>query len=187
MLVAGVDEPDPLVWVCNLRNSYPGRLLPIAILHSPTELATLSLALAAKRFREMEPPWYPTAHQKQTILVDHPGHQLIVNGTQQKLSPVEFRLFLFLIRYSGVVFSRAELLHRTRSSETAVDPRIIDVMIARLRARIDRAMPARSHFTTLYGIGYGFLRHGDAFIDGFTRRPFESWPCCPDAAATQPA
>jgi DNA-binding winged helix-turn-helix (wHTH) protein len=187
LMVAGVRDPDPLTWVFNLRSLYPGRTLPIAILHSPAELGAISLTLAARRFREMEVLRHPEAREGSTILIDQPGRRVVVNGTQKKLSPVEFRLLLFLIRYSDIVFSREELLHRTRSSKIAVDPRIIDVLIGRLRSKIDDMQAGPSHFTTLHGIGYRFLRHADDFIDGFTGRPFESWTCCPDSERTAPA
>lgn len=182
LLVAGVHEPDPLTWVCNLRNAYPGRTLPIAILHSPTELAPAALALAARRFRDMESSRYPgTPRLKRSILIDQPSRQVVVDGAQTSLSPEEFRLLLFLMRYSDVVFSREELLYRTRPPESAVNPRMIDVLIGRLRSCIDESGTALSHITTVYGIGYRFVRQDEVFIDGFTGRSFESWPCCPDS------
>ncbi len=187
LVVAGVREPDPLNWVCSLRNFCPGRNLPVAILHTTTELATLSLGRAAKRFREMDSRRPPRALRKHRIVVDQPGRQLVVNGLPKSLSPEELRVFLFLVRYSGVVFSREELLHRTRSSEVAVDPRIVDVLIGRLRSKIDAGKTSPSHFVTIYGIGYRFHRLGDEFIDGFTGLPFESWPCCPHAEVTTPS
>jgi len=187
LVVAGIREPDPLMWACDLKKIYPERAVRMAILHSPAELNEVSLPLAARGFRETELAQQPDSHSRRKILVDQPGRQLIVDGIQQNLSPAEFRLFLFFIRYCEVVFSRRELLHRTRPSKSAVDPRIVDVLIGRLRSKIDQGKGAASHFTTFPGIGYQFLRHDDEFIDGFTHRSFESWPCCESTEERTPS
>lgn len=179
----GVREPDPLLSVRDLRAVYPQLAFSTAILHSANELTGISLSRATRELREAESLPHSELAPKRTLLIDQPGRRLVVNGISRSLSPAELRLFLFLLRYCGIGFSREELLHRTRSSERAVDPRLIDVLIRSLRAKVDNGPPGASLFTTLYGIGYRFMRRDVEFIDGFTGRSFESWPSRSDTVA----
>jgi hypothetical protein len=173
LLIAGVHEPDPLTWVSSLRSHCRERWLPTAILHSPDELTKSSIRLAGERFRHMRHVKATGVRLKHQILIDLAGRQVVVNGKRENFGPLEFRILLFLIRFDDVVFSRGELLHRTRSSGRAVDPQIVDVLIRRIRSKFEAAA---SSLTTVYGLGYRFLRHDDLYLDRLTGKPFGSWP-----------
>jgi len=175
LLVAGVHDPDPLTWIRELRTLHPGRSLPIAILHSADELTESAVALASSRLRVLHQDATVRPFRR-SVFIDQPGRELRVNGKGLKCSPIEFRILLFLIRHAGIVFSRLELLHRTRAVGRRVDPRIVDVLIARLRAKIDGDHAENSHLIAIRELGYRFDRNSDVFVDVLTGGPFESWP-----------
>lgn len=91
-------------------------------------------------------------------------------------SPMEFRLLVFFLRYPGVVFSRQELLQHTARSDVSVQPQIIDVMIRRIRMKVELYFQSPHFVRTARELGYKFAENGDIFFDKITGHRFVSWP-----------
>ena len=174
LLVAGVHEPDPLTWVRQLHSDYPEFTLRLAILHSVDELTDRSIALAGRRLG-LNGISEGNVSPKRSFVIEQPARRVLVDRLRISFNPMELRLLIFFVQHPDVVFSRRELLHRLRSGERDVDPRMVDVLVASLRSKMDSHDPKHSHFSTVHGLGYRFLWRDDVFIDGFSGKGFRTW------------
>jgi two-component system, OmpR family, response regulator len=77
-------------------------------------------------------------------------------GTPCALTPAEFRLLEAFVRQPHRVWTRDQLLEHTRSLETEVFDRTIDVLILRLRRKIEPNPKHPRYICTERGIGYVF-------------------------------
>jgi len=90
------------------------------------------------------------------VRMDVERHIVTVNGEQQQLPLKEFELLEFLMRNSGRVLTRSQLIDRVWGSDYFGDTKTLDVHIKRLRAKIE-ADPANPVFIqTVRGLGYKF-------------------------------
>lgn len=78
------------------------------------------------------------------------------DGTPCPLTQAEFRLLETFVRNPQRVWSRDQLLERTRSLETDVFDRTIDVLILRLRRKIEPNPKHPQFICTERGLGYVF-------------------------------
>ena len=77
-----------------------------------------------------------------------------INGTVAQFPLKEFELLEFLMRNSGRVLTRTQLIDRVWGSDYVGDTKTLDVHIKRLRAKIE-ADPANPVFIqTVRGLGY---------------------------------
>jgi two-component system alkaline phosphatase synthesis response regulator PhoP len=79
------------------------------------------------------------------------------SGEPVELSPKEFDLLLALVRRSGQVVSRAELLKDVWGYNASVVSRTIDTHIAELRRKLEPDPSSPRHITTVWKTGYRFL------------------------------
>ena len=88
------------------------------------------------------------------IRMDIDKHQVSINSAQISLPLKEFELLEFLMRNSGRVLTRNQLIDRVWGSDYFGDTKTLDVHIKRLRAKIeeDPANPTIIH--TIRGLGY---------------------------------
>jgi two-component system response regulator RegX3 len=90
------------------------------------------------------------------VRMDVERHIVNVNNEQTALPLKEFELLEFLIRNSGRVLTRSQLIDRVWGSDYFGDTKTLDVHIKRLRAKIE-ADPANPIFIqTVRGLGYKF-------------------------------
>lgn len=88
------------------------------------------------------------------VRMDVDRHQVSVNNTSISLPLKEFELLEFLMRNSGRVLTRMQLIDRVWGSDYVGDTKTLDVHIKRLRAKIE-ADPANPVFIqTVRGLGY---------------------------------
>jgi DNA-binding winged helix-turn-helix (wHTH) protein len=171
---------DPLYWVH--RWGLNGRV-PVAIVAGADELA--GIAPRTPEF-EGEPGW---AHfdalmqrigncgQARHISVDQRARELIVEKRRMTCSPMEFRLLIFFLRFPDVAFSRKELLQRVSGArQQLAKPQIVDVLVRRLRKKLELNSAKPVHIHTVRGVGYLFRHNGDLFVDSLTQQSFVSWP-----------
>jgi two-component system OmpR family response regulator len=84
-------------------------------------------------------------------------------GIQMELSPTEFRLLAFLMRYPGRVLTRAQLLEHVWGWDYGGQSQIVETYISYLRRKLDPLGPPLIH--TQRGVGYA-LRPAAAARDG---------------------
>ena len=77
-------------------------------------------------------------------------HMALRAGKQIALTPTEYNLLTLFLKYPHKVFTRQSLIMDVWSTDTNVQPNVLDVYIARLRQKL--GAPPLIH--TLYGVGY---------------------------------
>ena len=90
------------------------------------------------------------------ISVNVTKHSVIVKSREIKLSPIEFKILIFLMTYAGDVFSREKLLDNVWGNNSFVEPRTVDVHIRRLRSNIEIDESIK-FIETIRGAGYKFI------------------------------
>ena len=85
--------------------------------------------------------------------IDRQRFEVKMKGRLVELTRKEFDLLATLIRTPGRVFGREELLDLVWGQDGFVEPRTVDVHVARLRAKFTAARPA---IETVRGVGYRF-------------------------------
>ena len=98
----------------------------------------------------------PAAIEAGPVRMDVDRHVVAVRGEQVSMPLKEFDLLEILVRNSGRVLTRAQLIDRVWGSDYVGDTKTLDVHIKRLRAKveIDPAHPV--HLVTVRGLGYKY-------------------------------
>lgn len=90
------------------------------------------------------------------IEVNLGSHKAMCNGIPVELTPKEFDLLVYLMKNSGRVFTREQLLDKVWGYDFAGDSRTVDVHMRWLRQKLE-ADPSRCrHLMTVRGVGYKF-------------------------------
>ena len=79
-----------------------------------------------------------------------------LNGIELNLPKKEFELLEFLVRNSGRVLTRAQLIDRVWGSDYFGDTKTLDVHVKRLRAKIETDPANPVYIQTIRGLGYKF-------------------------------
>ena len=90
------------------------------------------------------------------IRMDVERHVLSVNGEAVSMPLKEFELLEFLMRNSGRVLTRGQLMDRVWGSNYVGDGKTLDVHIKRIRSKIEPDPANPVHLTTVRGLGYRF-------------------------------
>jgi two-component system response regulator RegX3 len=88
------------------------------------------------------------------IRLDVGKHQVTVNGTLISLPLKEFELLEFLMRNSGRVLTRTQLIDRIWGGDYYGDTKTLDVHIKRLRSKIEADPANPILIQTIRGLGY---------------------------------
>jgi len=87
------------------------------------------------------------------LTLDSDQRQLQVNEHRLDLTPVEYKLLEFFMRYPGKVHTRDELLEEVWGRTVYIEERTVDVQIRRLRLRLAKYDRAEL-IQTVRGLGY---------------------------------
>lgn len=88
------------------------------------------------------------------LKIDVPGHQVIRDGQEIALTPIEFDLLVALASRPRQVFSREELLEQVWGYRKSSDTRLVNVHIQRLRSKVEKDPDDPKIIQTVRGIGY---------------------------------
>lgn len=88
------------------------------------------------------------------LKIDVPGHQVIRDGQEIALTPIEFDLLVTLASRPRQVFSREELLEQVWGYRKSSDTRLVNVHIQRLRSKVEKDPDDPKIIQTVRGIGY---------------------------------
>ncbi len=113
---------------------------------SPRELVARVRAV----LRRAEPDAGDDAVVVGDIVLEHAGRTVSVAGTPVELTGMEFDLLAFLLAHPGIVMSREQLLERVWGLSFPGGTRTVDVHVAQLRRKLERADLIR----TVRGSGY---------------------------------
>lgn len=90
------------------------------------------------------------------VRMDVERHETTVNGQTVKLALKEFELLELLLRNSGRVLTRGQLIDRVWGPDYVGDTKTLDVHIKRLRAKLERDPANPELLMTVRGLGYKF-------------------------------
>jgi two-component system response regulator RegX3 len=90
------------------------------------------------------------------VHMDVDRHVVTVNSEVVALPLKEFELLEFLIRNSGRVLTRSQLIDRVWGSDYFGDTKTLDVHIKRLRSKIEQDPANPVYIQTVRGLGYKF-------------------------------
>ena len=90
------------------------------------------------------------------VRIDVERHQVNVNNESISLPLKEFELLEYLVRNSGRVLTRAQLIDRVWGSDYFGDTKTLDVHVKRLRAKIETDPANPVFIQTIRGLGYKF-------------------------------
>jgi two-component system response regulator RegX3 len=90
------------------------------------------------------------------VRLDAERHVVTVNSTPVQLPLKEFDLLEFLLRNSGRVLTRMQLIDRIWGSDYVGDTKTLDVHVKRLRAKVEPDPASPRHIVTVRGLGYKF-------------------------------
>jgi two-component system OmpR family response regulator len=93
------------------------------------------------------------------LLIDPVRRLAFVDGHRRNLTTREFDVLHLLASRSGIVFSRAALLSRLWRNASCVSERAVDVVVNRLRRKIERDPRRPIWVLTTWGVGYKFVDH----------------------------
>jgi DNA-binding winged helix-turn-helix (wHTH) protein len=170
---------DPLHWI--YRWNINGRL-PIAIIAETDEV---DASVTETPLRSDHAPVWARLHAQlgqrscgkvRYFRIDQRAREVSLGMQRMMCSPMEFRLLVFFLRYPDVVFSRTALLRRISGATDSAKPQIVDVLVRRLRDKVEFKNSRPEHIQAVRGIGYVFRHNGDVFLDSLTQQLFLSWP-----------
>lgn len=90
------------------------------------------------------------------VRIDIDRHSVSVRGEAISLPLKEFDLLELLVRNSGRVLTRGQLIDRVWGNNYVGDTKTLDVHIKRLRAKIEKDPAEPVHLLTVRGLGYKF-------------------------------
>ena len=121
---------------------------------SPRELLARIRAVA-RRGRSADGEKKPHV-QIGDLEIDRYCFEVRMKGRPVDLTPKEFELLAILASAPGRVFGREELLDAVWGRDGFVEPRTVDVHVARLRAKFTAAKLPAPGVETVRGVGYRF-------------------------------
>ena len=98
----------------------------------------------------------PTTVEAGPVRMDVERHVVSVGGNQISLPLKEFELLEMLLRNTGRVLTRIQLIDRVWGSDYVGDTKTLDVHVKRLRAKIEPDPGNPKHIVTVRGLGYKF-------------------------------
>ncbi len=98
----------------------------------------------------------PASIQAGPVRMDVERHVVTVDGAVTPLPLKEFELLELLLRNSGRVLTRAQLIDRVWGSDYVGDTKNLDVHVKRLRAKIEPDPGNPRYILTVRGLGYKF-------------------------------
>jgi len=83
--------------------------------------------------------------------------QVFVDGQRVLLTQKEFDLLLFLASHAGMTLHRDQILKKLRGVDAALVTRSVDVLVGRLRRKLQDSKTDPRFIQTVWGQGYQFI------------------------------
>jgi len=96
---------------------------------------------------------------------------VIVAGRPANLTPLELKLLWTLAEGQARVLSRDEIFRAVWGGERAHGDRSVDVLVRRLRRKVDEVGGSYTYIQTQHGVGYRFLPTPRRMPDHSLSRP----------------
>jgi len=83
--------------------------------------------------------------------------RVTLNGEEVSLTSMEFELLRILMESRGHVLTRESLLRRLRGLDADIFDRSVDMLVSRLRKKLDDDSRSPRFIKTVWGVGYQFV------------------------------
>ena len=90
------------------------------------------------------------------VRMDVERHTVAVDGVEVAMPLKEFDLLEYLLRNTGRVLTRSQLIDRVWGADYVGDTKTLDVHVKRLRAKIEEEPSRPRYLVTVRGLGYKF-------------------------------
>ena len=117
------------------------------------EILLARVSAIARRGQSATPP----VLQAGSVSLDRNGRVAIRNGKQIPLTRKQVELLEVLMRRSGLVTSREELIEAGWGSAAEIKENTLDVYIHSLRNKLEKGSESRPLIRTIHGTGYTFV------------------------------
>ena len=121
--------------------------------YSTRELLARMRAVLRRRASEPEEA-APGALEAGPVRMDVERHTVTVDGQVVPLPLKEFELLEMLLRHTGRVLTRGQLIDRVWGADYVGDTKTLDVHVKRLRAKIEPDPGSPRYLVTVRGLGY---------------------------------
>ena len=144
MVTARVDEADRLIGLEAGADDY------VCKPFSPREV--VARARAILRRSRLAAPSAPAPRVR--LRIEEAAHRALLDGTELRLTHVEFRLIATLARAPGKVWSRDRLLAALYEDSRVVTDRTVDTHVKNLRRKLQAIDSTDEIIASVYGVGY---------------------------------
>ncbi|WP_328988637.1 response regulator transcription factor [Kribbella sp. NBC_01245] len=121
--------------------------------YSPRELLARIRAVL-RRGADVE--LLPDTLEAGPVRMDVERHVVTVSGAEIRLPLKEFELLEMLLRNTGRVLTRGQLIDRIWGADYVGDTKTLDVHVKRLRSKLEKDPSNPQHLLTVRGLGYKF-------------------------------
>ncbi|GAA0599137.1 response regulator transcription factor [Kribbella sandramycini] len=121
--------------------------------YSPRELLARIRAVL-RRGQDVE--LLPDTLEAGPVRMDVERHVVTVGGAEIRLPLKEFELLEMLLRNTGRVLTRGQLIDRIWGADYVGDTKTLDVHVKRLRSKLEQDPSNPAHLVTVRGLGYKF-------------------------------
>ena len=119
----------------------------------PELLARVRAAFRRTKEESAAPEYYSFGN----VRLDFIKLQAHVNDTEVSLSPKEFAILEYFIRYEGKAIHRHDLLNKVWGYEAMPTTRTVDNFIMDLRKKLEENPAKPKHILSVRGVGYRFI------------------------------
>ena len=99
----------------------------------------------------------PAKLEFEGLTIDTDTRSVTVDGKPVDLTSMEFELLLILARRHGRKMSRDDILSELRGIDAAILTRSVDIMVSRLRGKLNDSVKPPRFIQTIWGRGYSFI------------------------------
>ena len=104
------------------------------------------------------------------LMIDLDRFTVTIEGVPADLTPLEFRLLCVLADHRGRAMSRDVIFRRVWGGERGHGDRSVDVLVRRLRRKVDEIPGRFTYIQTQHGVGYRLEATPRTLPGAFTRR-----------------
>lgn len=91
------------------------------------------------------------------LMIDKLKQSVTLNNEELIVSTTEFEALLIFAEHSGEILNRDFLVEKLRGISWQSYDRSIDVLVSRLRNKLNKLDPSTEYIKTIHGVGYKFI------------------------------
>ena len=123
---------------------------------SPRELVARVKAVLRRYENHLASDNFSSILEFGRLKIDTNAHKVFLDEKEIPLSPIEYKILLFLALHPNKVFNRKEILKEVWKEHAYVGERTVDVHIKHLREKLEENPQEPKFIKTLRGVGYYF-------------------------------